>query len=128
MSTHHLLVNQIKILQDKSLSSGLFFLNLLWAVEPRVVNWNLVTKGETGSLLFLLGSSYFLCSPESKLIWPLWLLKHTDDEKRLNATYIVSVARKLGCSVFLLPEDIVEVRTKIYDVIILWYIAETAIA
>nr|3BYH_B Chain B, fimbrin ABD2 [Homo sapiens] len=73
---------QIESFKDKSLSSGLFFLNLLWAVEPRVVNWNLVTKGET------------------------------DDEKRLNATYIVSVARKLGCSVFLLPEDIVEVNQK----------------
>lgn len=34
--------------QDKSLSSGLFFLKLLSAVEPRVVNWNLVTKGESG--------------------------------------------------------------------------------
>jgi plastin-1 len=33
-----------------------------------------------------------------------------DDEKKLNATYIISVARKLGCSVFLLPEDIVEVK------------------
>lgn len=32
-----------------------------------------------------------------------------DDEKRLNAIYIISVARKLGCSVFLLPEDIMEV-------------------
>ena len=31
------------------------------------------------------------------------------DEKKLNATYIVSVARKLGCSIFLLPEDIMEV-------------------
>jgi plastin-1 len=39
---------QIESFKDKSLSSGLFFLNLLWAVEPRVVNWNLVTKGETG--------------------------------------------------------------------------------
>ncbi|CAN6968857.1 unnamed protein product [Brassica oleracea var. botrytis] len=35
-----------------------------------------------------------------------------DDEKRLNASYIVSVARKLGCSLFLLPEDIVEVNQK----------------
>jgi hypothetical protein len=35
-----------------------------------------------------------------------------DDEKKLNATYIISVARKLGCSVFLLPEDIIEVRAK----------------
>ncbi|CAI9756139.1 unnamed protein product [Fraxinus pennsylvanica] len=52
------------------------------ALEPRVVNWNLVTKGET------------------------------NDEKRLNATYIISVARKLGCSIFLLPEDIMQVNQK----------------
>ncbi|KAJ6967345.1 Fimbrin-1 [Populus alba x Populus x berolinensis] len=36
----------------------------------------------------------------------------SDDEKRLNATYIISVARKLGCSIFLLPEDIMEVNQK----------------
>lgn len=35
-------------MQDKSLSSGLFFLDLLGAVEPRVVNWSLVTRGMTG--------------------------------------------------------------------------------
>ena len=33
-----------------------------------------------------------------------------EEEKKLNATYIISVARKLGCSIFLLPEDIMEVR------------------
>ncbi|KVH99164.1 Calponin homology domain-containing protein [Cynara cardunculus var. scolymus] len=63
---------------DKSLSNGIFFLELLTAVEPRVVNWNLVTRGQT------------------------------DEEKKLNATYIISVARKLGCCIFLLPEDIME--------------------
>ncbi|KAK8939691.1 Fimbrin-like protein 2 [Platanthera guangdongensis] len=68
--------------KDKSISSGIFFLELLSSVEPRVVNWNLVTKGGNA------------------------------DEKRLNATYIISVARKLGCSVFLLPEDIMEVNPK----------------
>ncbi|GAB2223631.1 hypothetical protein Droror1_Dr00017772, partial [Drosera rotundifolia] len=31
-----------------------------------------------------------------------------DDEKRLNVTYIISVVRKLGCSIFLLPDDIME--------------------
>lgn len=36
------------LLQDKSLSSGIFFLELLSSVEPRVVNWNIVTKGESG--------------------------------------------------------------------------------
>ncbi|GAV87259.1 CH domain-containing protein [Cephalotus follicularis] len=74
--------SQMESFKDKSLSSGLFFLELLSAVEPRVVNWNLVTKGES------------------------------DEEKRLNATYIISVARKLGCSIFLLPEDIMEVNQK----------------
>jgi len=32
-----------------------------------------------------------------------------EDARKLNATYIISVARKLGCTVFLLPEDIMEV-------------------
>ncbi|GFP83309.1 fimbrin-5 [Phtheirospermum japonicum] len=68
--------------KDKSLSSGTFFLRLLSCVEPRVVNWSLVTKGAT------------------------------DEDKKLNATYIISVARKLGCTIFLLPEDIVEVNQK----------------
>ncbi|CAN6472130.1 unnamed protein product [Victoria cruziana] len=71
--------SQMESFKDKNLSTGLFFLELLSAVEPRVVNWNLVTKGES------------------------------DEEKKLNATYIISVARKLGCSIFLLPEDIMEV-------------------
>lgn len=35
-----------------------------------------------------------------------------DEDKKLNATYIISVARKLGCSIFLLPEDILEVNQK----------------
>ncbi|WOH04163.1 hypothetical protein DCAR_0623571 [Daucus carota subsp. sativus] len=74
--------SQMESFKDKNLSTGLFFLELLSAVEPRVVNWNLVTKGES------------------------------DEKKKLNATYIISVARKLGCSIFLLPEDIMEVNHK----------------
>ncbi|KAL9316835.1 hypothetical protein ACSQ67_017836 [Phaseolus vulgaris] len=74
--------SQMDSFKDKNLSSGVFFLELLSAVEPRVVNWSLVTKGET------------------------------DEDKKLNATYIISVARKLGCSIFLLPEDIIEVNQK----------------
>ncbi|CAL0315947.1 unnamed protein product [Lupinus luteus] len=74
--------SQMESFKDKNLSSGIFFLDLLSAVEPRVVNWSLVTKGET------------------------------DEDKKLNATYIISVARKLGCSIFLLPEDIIEVNQK----------------
>ena len=36
---------------------------------------------------------------------------NVDEDKKMNASYIISVARKLGCSIFMLPEDIVEVRT-----------------
>ncbi|KAL3509973.1 hypothetical protein ACH5RR_029374, partial [Cinchona calisaya] len=74
--------SQMESFKDKSLSNGKFFLELLSAVELRVVNWSLVTKGEN------------------------------DEDKKLNATYIISVARKLGCSIFLLPEDIIEVNQK----------------
>ncbi|KAJ6873911.1 hypothetical protein NC651_032682 [Populus alba x Populus x berolinensis] len=74
--------SQMESFKDKNLSNGIFFLELLTAVEPRVVNWSVVTKGET------------------------------DEDKKLNATYIISVARKLGCSIFLLPEDIIEVNQK----------------
>ncbi|WVZ17027.1 hypothetical protein V8G54_010009 [Vigna mungo] len=65
--------------KDRSLSDGIFFLELLSSVQHRAVNWGLVTKGVT------------------------------DQEKKMNATYIISIARKLGCSIFLLPEDITEV-------------------
>lgn len=39
--------------QDKSISKGTFFLELLSAVEPRLVNWSIVTRGETGKACFL---------------------------------------------------------------------------
>ncbi|KAK4577120.1 hypothetical protein RGQ29_027575 [Quercus rubra] len=74
--------SQMESFRDKNLSNGIFFLELLSAVEPRVVNWSVVTKGET------------------------------EEDKKLNATYIISVARKLGCSIFLLPEEIIEVNQK----------------
>jgi len=35
-----------------------------------------------------------------------------DEDKLLNAKYAISVARKIGCTIFLLPEDIVEVKDK----------------
>eukprot|EP01041_Mallomonas_annulata_P003796 gene3796-7544_t len=68
--------------RDSSLSSGLFFLDLTSAIEPRAINWELVTPGVT---------------PEDKLS---------------NAKYVISVARKIGASVFVSPEDIIEVQSK----------------
>ena len=69
-------------LHDKSLSSGLFLIELLAAVEPRCVDRALVTPGVT------------------------------EEEQKLNAKYAISSARKIGCTLFLLWEDIVDVRPK----------------
>jgi len=68
--------------KDKSLSNGLFFMDLLFAVESRIINWDYVTTGEN------------------------------EEDALLNAKYAISVARKLGAVIFLLPEDIVEVKPK----------------
>jgi len=73
---------KIASFKDPSLSDSHFFVDLLAAIEPRVVNWEYVTEGKT---------------PEDKLN---------------NARYAISVARKLGATIFLLPEDIVEVKPK----------------
>jgi len=35
-----------------------------------------------------------------------------DEDAMQNAKYTISIARKLGCTIFLLPEDIVEVKPK----------------
>ena len=67
---------------DKSLSSGAFLIELLAAVEPRCINRAHVTAGATA------------------------------EDRELNARYAISAARKVGLSLFLLWEDIVEVRPK----------------
>ncbi len=72
----------IKALKDPLLSDGKYLINLLAGIEPRAVNWELVLPGET------------------------------DDDKKNNAKYAVSIARKLGAVIFCLWEDIVNVNPK----------------
>lgn len=64
------------------LRDSLFFLELLHAVHPRLVDWDLVTPGSTG------------------------------EERLLNASYAISVARKLGATLFLMPQDICDVKPR----------------
>ena len=35
-----------------------------------------------------------------------------DNDAKLNAKYAISIARKLGATIFVLPEDITEVKSK----------------
>jgi len=68
--------------KDATLTDSLFFIDLLAAVDNRVINWEYVTEGKSA------------------------------EDKLNNARYAISVARKLGATIFLLPEDIVEVKPK----------------
>jgi len=59
-----------------------FFLDLLNAIRPKTVDYNLVNSGAT------------------------------NEEGMQNAKYAISVARKIGACIFCLPEDLVEVKPK----------------
>jgi plastin-1 len=68
--------------KDMSLSTSHFFLDLIQAIKPGIVNPELITSGNDVAGM------------------------------KMNAKYAISIARKLGATIFLLPEDIVEVKPK----------------
>ena len=70
---------KLHTLSDAEIGSGLFVLHLCDVVTPGVVDWDIVSKGGT------------------------------EEEREHNAKYVLSVARKMGCAIFLLWEDVVEV-------------------
>ena len=63
-------------------SMDVIHMDLLATINERSINWELVNAGD---------------SPE---------------DREANAKYVISVARKLGCCVFLTWEDITEVKPK----------------
>jgi len=83
--------------KDKTLKNSLFFIELMTKIEPRAVDWDIVMKDET------------------------------DEAYENNAKYAISIARKLGACIFLVWEDIKEVKSKmlmtfvagLYDVYLL---------
>jgi len=74
---------QISAFKDKALSDSLFIIDLLYSCRAESIDWGLVNQGAT------------------------------EQEKIQNAQYSISCARKMGCTVFVLPEDIVEVKEKL---------------
>ncbi|KAI9141258.1 calponin homology domain-containing protein [Paraphysoderma sedebokerense] len=74
--------SSINTMKDSSLRTGVFFLDLLNGIKKDLVNYDLVTDGAT------------------------------DDAAKLNAKYAISIARKLGATIFVLPEDILDVKPK----------------
>ncbi|UZO26508.1 fimbrin variant 2 [Rhizophagus irregularis] len=75
--------SKISSFKDPALRNGIFLIDLLDSIKPGIVDYSLVTKGVS------------------------------DDDATLNARYAISIARKIGATIFLLPEDIVEVRPRL---------------
>ena len=75
---------RIKSLKEKKLNDGLFWIELLAAIEPKSIRWDLVVKD----------------NPDAK-------------GKEMNAKYALSVARGLGAMIFVVWEDITEVKSKL---------------
>ncbi|KAJ2741115.1 fimbrin [Coemansia sp. BCRC 34301] len=72
----------IRSFGDQSLASGHFLLDVVNGIKPGIVDPSLVAAGQN------------------------------EAECKRNAQYAISIARKLGATIFLLPEDIVEVKPK----------------
>ncbi|KAI5963230.1 SAC6 [Candida pseudojiufengensis] len=81
----HAKSNKIRSFKDTSLSNGLFLLDVLNGLKPGYVDYDLVYQGDNLS----------------------------DDEKYANAKLAISIARKLGALIWLVPEDINEVRSRL---------------
>jgi len=74
-------LEKIKKFDDKRLSTSLFFFNLLWAIRPKLIKWKMVNPEPSDS-----------------------------KDKSRNAGYCISIARKLGAEVYILPHDIVDTK------------------
>lgn len=75
--------HKIESFNSKSLSTSIYFFDILKSIEPRAINWDIVHK-----------------EPKD------------DAEKESNAKYVISVARKLDALVFIVWEDITDVKKR----------------
>uniref|UniRef100_A0A803TWW2 Plastin-3 n=1 Tax=Anolis carolinensis TaxID=28377 RepID=A0A803TWW2_ANOCA len=69
--------------KDKSISSSLAVVDLIDAIQPGCINYDLVKTGDL-----------------------------SEEDKHSNAKYAVSMARRIGARVYALPDDLVEVKPK----------------
>lgn len=92
--------SSIRNFKDQSIASGLFLLDVLNGMKSSYVDYDLVTPGRN------------------------------DEEAYANAKLSISIARKLGATIWLVPEDICQVRSRLVTTFIgkfqkLWPVASS---
>ncbi|KAI1270242.1 calponin homology domain-containing protein [Xylariaceae sp. FL1019] len=75
--------SSVRSFKDASIGSGVFFLDVLNGMKSSYVDYDLVTPGRT------------------------------DEEAYMNAKLSISIARKMGATIWLVPEDICQVRSRL---------------
>ena len=75
--------SSIRSFKDQAIGSGVFLLDVLNGMKSSYVDYELVTPGRT------------------------------DDDAYMNAKLAISIARKMGATIWLVPEDISQVRTRL---------------
>ncbi|KAL3437134.1 calponin homology domain-containing protein [Aspergillus tetrazonus] len=75
--------SSIRSFKDQSIGSGVFLLDVLNGMKASYVDYDLVTPGQT------------------------------DEQAYANAKLSISIARKLGATIWLVPEDICQVRSRL---------------
>ena len=75
---------RISSLKDKRLGNSLYFINIINSIEPSSINWNNIIMN-----------------------------KDDYESKKINAINAISIARKLGATIFIDWEDIVEVNSRL---------------
>lgn len=73
---------------DAQFADGKVLIKLAGSIEPRIINWDLVTPGET------------------------------DEDKEMNAKYAISIARKLGAIIFCVWDDIPRLSKKMITIFV----------
>ncbi|KAL2783019.1 calponin homology domain-containing protein [Aspergillus keveii] len=75
--------SSIRSFKDQSIGTGVFLLDVLSGIKASYVDYDLVTPGQT------------------------------DEQAYANAKLSISIARKLGATIWLVPEDICQVRSRL---------------
>ena len=98
-------VRPIRSFKDPSITTGLFFLDLLDAIRPGIVDPSLVINvAETDDYEDRRqNGGFFFCSLDVTVALTL----------PFPAKLAISIARKMNALIFLVPEDIVDVRPRL---------------
>jgi len=102
---HKSSVKPIRSFKDPAITSGIYFLELLDAMQPGIVDFSMVSNvGETGD---------YEERRQNGMIYLLYKISHRVLSQCLIAKLAISIARKMGALIFLVPEDIVDVRPRL---------------